>query len=188
VLVLDDSDVPRAPNPSSADDASTATPAGRSSDSSVDDPQAEGDPADPASAADTTRKPEVDLEVTSWREEIVENGVRFLGTVENGSANYATLVSVEVALYDESGDLIDTKAARTGTRSLAPGSSTTFDISFEGVYSFGEAFFTADGRSLRSRQPASATPPAAEDGPAGDQAAPAIEPVDTVPPELPAGR
>ena len=54
----------------------------------------------------------LDLEVSSWREQTVETGIRFLGTLENGSPDFATLVTVEVTLYDEAGALIDTESAR----------------------------------------------------------------------------
>jgi hypothetical protein len=180
VLVLTDENVARASDAdirSAADpDAPTTTSENAASAAPAPETAASGNAAAGASEAEaseaeisdstanaltTSQRP--DLEVTSWREETADNGVRFLGTLDNGSPDFAALLSVEVSLYDEAGALIDTRTARLATTSLAPGAATTFDITFDGVYAYGDAIFTPDGRNLRSRPPASGAAPA-EDG------------------------
>lgn len=184
VLVLTDSNVPRAPAPAAAADPPLANgPEAPSAAAPVSElAPGEAAPEAPATGAPTTEAPEasavpppgagLELEVTSWREETEDDGLRFLGTVENGSPDYATLITVEVALYDEAGGLLDTRTARLGTRSLAPGSSTTFDVRFDGAYAYGDVFFTADARPLRTRGPARAAPPGNAEEPAASDEPP----------------
>lgn len=145
----------------SAEPTSEATPSAPEA-TATPAPAAEGESADKAAAppakpaTQSTQALPSEVTVTSWQEQSLDTGVRFIGTLANDSKAFATQLRVEVALYDEAGRLIETKRASLARNSISPGRSTTFDVSFPGVFAYGEVRFTPGGRSLQGRDDSSA--------------------------------
>lgn len=146
----------------------------RSEESSLDEaaaaaraPTAEGENGDadappakpaapPAKPAPGTQPLPAEVTVTSWQEQSLDTGIRFIGTLANDSKAFATQLRVEAAIYDEAGRLIETKRASLARTSISPGRSTTFEVSFPQVFAYGEVRFTPGGRSLQGRDESAA--------------------------------
>jgi hypothetical protein len=100
--------------------------------------------------------------VSSWQERESTAGLRFSGSLANDSRSFATMLRVEAAVYDQTGGLLETRTASLARTSISPGRSTTFEVSFPGVFSYGEVRFTPAGVALTNSSPADgddSTPP-----------------------------
>jgi hypothetical protein len=175
VLVLTESDVPRAravepPLAEGADDdaedgaqngtrsgtAETAEGGGTTAGSARGSAQPA---ARAAAASDDARVNLPGVVVSTWQERESTAGLRFSGSLANDSRSFATMLRVEVAVYDQTGGLIETRTAGLARSSISPGRSTTFDVSFPGVFSYGEVRFTPTGVALTDRDSSTGSAP-----------------------------
>ncbi|HUP24935.1 MAG TPA: hypothetical protein VNB06_18600 [Thermoanaerobaculia bacterium] len=176
VLVLTESDVPRArtvePLAEGAEDGTADGTQDGTQNGTAETAQGgatttgtarEGSQPAAARAATASADVRVDLPgvvVSSWQERESTAGLRFSGSLANDSRSFATMLRVEAAVYDETGGLLETRTASLARSSISPGRSTTFDVSFPGVFSYGEVRFTPAGVALTDRDSSTGSSPA----------------------------
>jgi hypothetical protein len=143
---------------SSSEEAASATrdPAAEAENADADAAPTAKPAAPPVKPSPGTQPLPAEVTVTSWQEQSLDTGIRFIGTLANDSKAFATQLRVEAAIYDEAGRLIETKRASLARTSISPGRSTTFEVSFPQVFTYGEVRFTPGGRSLQGRDESAA--------------------------------
>jgi hypothetical protein len=101
--------------------------------------------------------PRVDLEITNWQERVdsATASLEITGTVQNPSSNPITSIAIDVSLFDDEGNLLTKRLARTDQPVLGPGASTGFIVLFPDVLSFASAEFEIQSRGFVNH-PASA--------------------------------
>lgn len=92
------------------------------------------------------------LQVTSWREVRgpAGAGIEFVGEVRNVTGHTALAVSVDVLLFDEQGEEIETARAVLTSAALPPGETAGFRASFPDVYQYARMELRSTGRLVRS--------------------------------------
>jgi len=109
------------------------------------------------------------LRVTGWREDVnlSRNSVEIRGSLQNPTANPATSLELDVLLYDDEGQLLETSPARLEQGFLNPGASLRFEALFEETLSFDSVDFEIRSRGFLSTPPVD-EPPTEDDEEEGD--------------------
>jgi len=109
------------------------------------------------------------LRVTGWREDVnlSRNSVEIRGSLQNPTANPATSLELDVLLYDDEGQLLETSPARLEQGFLNPGASLRFEALFEETLSFDSVDFDIRSRGFLSTPPVD-EPPTEDDEEEGD--------------------
>ena len=142
VLVLTDADVGHV-NPDGA--------GGMESSDAVESSDARQETDGQALVEEAVQKPGGQVVVTSWDRIISpdETGVMIVGSVVNQGKEIANGLTIEVEIYDESGDLIAARPGFATTSVLSPGDSANFRAPFPTIFSFREARFQIDSQGVR---------------------------------------
>ncbi len=104
-----------------------------------------GAPGSPTAPGD--REP---VQVTSWRQLEVDEGIEIRGTLQNtAKSTMAASISVSLEVKDEDDEVIGTAVAFLRSETLMPGSSTSFKATLTDVPDFaGEPVFTVQSSAL----------------------------------------
>lgn len=125
VRVLTDKDFARAEPPAGEANPAPATP---------------GEQPSTATPAPEALSP---VQVMDWKQQARPGSkeMEISGVVRNTGPEVATAVSLTVRLFDEQGTLLALDEASLTTRALQPGQTTSFQVVFPDVISFGSARF-----------------------------------------------
>lgn len=121
--------------------------------------------SDSAEAADSDND-SGGVEVTRW-DDVTPAGeeVRIRGEVKNGTPDQLTTVNIQVTLYDESGNSIAKRVTSPQVKTMGPGESAPFEISFPDVYYMSAVRFSVQHRGFKTAKEAPSG--SAEGGPEG---------------------
>ena len=99
-----------------------------------------------------TAEPQRRLQISAWRPDpqAPAGSVALIGVLANGSNEVAYDVTLDVALRGADGKELASARALLGSRTLKPGESTSFRVTFPGVTTFGDAAFAARHNVRRS--------------------------------------
>lgn len=118
----------------------------------------EGADAAPQAPVSTT------VEVANWTPEqrVESKQLVVRGTLRNNGEDVATAIGVSVRLIDQQGLLINTQEAILATKALRPGQTTSFEVTFTDVVTYGSVAFEVRSVPLLTRpKPEEETPPPA---------------------------
>lgn len=123
-------------------------------------------PATTGEAADDTSPPEV----ANWERQfdLVDQHVILEGTVANNTNALATAVGLQVSLYDEAGELIESRQAQLDPPILKPGQEASFRTEFPDVFTYNAVRFQTSSTNLAFGDQGEADP---DDGAAADAGA-----------------
>ncbi len=150
----------RPPKPQQAKERKTRKPVLRLTEKDLPaqqaEPQNEGETAEKEKKPDEKSKAQSALRVANWREVATGAGeaLSFTGTVENGSSRTALGVGLTVTLLDEAGEEIGKEEAVLTSKSLSPGASAGFRVSFPNVLHYAQADFHLRGDLVLTNRPA----------------------------------
>ena len=117
---------------------------------------------EPAAAdmADEPAPPAAEVRVASWNVSDLpgNDGIRIVGTARNLSTAVASDLSINVLVYDSTGDLVHSGPAALGSRALGPNQSTSLASDLHGLFAYDRVEFDVDFVALeRIAQPDPAT-------------------------------
>ncbi|MEM1245433.1 MAG: FxLYD domain-containing protein [Acidobacteriota bacterium] len=90
------------------------------------------------------------LSIASWQEtEAGLGGLKFGGTLQNPTENFAVLVEVQATLYDAEGSLLETARGKMPAASVGPLETQTFEVAFPDVYAYSNIEFDVTYKFLK---------------------------------------
>ena len=106
-----------------------------------------------------TSATEQKLSIASWQETAAgTDGLRFGGTLQNPTDNFAVLVEVQATLFDPDGRILETARGKLPAASVGPQETQTFEVAFPTVYSYSNIEFDVTYKFLKGEEDKSSSP------------------------------